>query len=115
MSELGVNISRRRHQLNMTQEQLSNLTDLTINYLSKLERGKIKHIRAETLYIIAKGLNTSMEKLIDSKNNNSKNHVTGHYEQQLYSALANLDDDKIEKVSKSILDLLFTEVKNENN
>ena len=36
---LGKNIATQRHAARMTQEQLAELSDTTINYLSKIERG----------------------------------------------------------------------------
>lgn len=69
MNKLGVNISQRRKKLNMTQEELSNRADISTNYVSRLERGEIDHIRAETLFNIAKGLNSTMEELMDDSIN----------------------------------------------
>ena len=36
---LGKNIATQRHAARMTQEQLAELSDMTINYLSKIEQG----------------------------------------------------------------------------
>ncbi|WP_421721941.1 helix-turn-helix domain-containing protein, partial [Bacillus amyloliquefaciens] len=36
---IGKNITARRHQLKMTQEQLAELSNLSVNYISKIERG----------------------------------------------------------------------------
>ena len=55
MRTIGVNISHRRHELKMTQEELANATDLSTNYVSRLERGEVEYIRALTLSKIAKG------------------------------------------------------------
>lgn len=43
---LGKNIATQRHAARMTQEQLAELSDMTINYLSKIKRGVVKQIRA---------------------------------------------------------------------
>lgn len=37
--QLGKNIANRRHELNMTQQQLAKLSNLSINFISRLERG----------------------------------------------------------------------------
>ena len=58
MSKIGVNISHRRHELKMTQEELANATDLSTNYVSRLERGEVEYIRALTLSKIAKLTNS---------------------------------------------------------
>lgn len=39
---LSKNIVNRRKFLNLTQEQLAESSDITVNYLSKLERNHIK-------------------------------------------------------------------------
>lgn len=55
-NNVGGNIARERHNQHMTQEQLAELSDLTINYLSKIERGTIKQVGANTLFRISKAL-----------------------------------------------------------
>ncbi|MDD1381864.1 helix-turn-helix transcriptional regulator [Limosilactobacillus reuteri] len=109
MSKIGVNISQRRKRLNMTQEELSNRADISTNYVSRLERGEIDHIRAETLFNIAKGLNTTMEDLIDDSIN--KDHVFGYYQTKLINTLGDIDNDKAEELAKSILNLLSSDIK----
>ena len=107
MNEIGVNISQKRKSLNMTQEELSNRADISTNYVSRLERG-------ETLFNIAKGLNTTMEDLMGDGIN--KEHIFGYYQTKLINTLSNIDNDKAEKLSKSILDLLSSGVSiNDNN
>lgn len=64
---LGKNIATQRHVARMTQEQLAELSDMTINYLSKIERGVVKQIGAGSLYRIAKALNVSMESLVEAR------------------------------------------------
>ena len=64
---IGKNITARRHQLKMTQEQLAELSNLSVNYISKIERGTTPKISAKTLYQLAKSLNVSMENLLKEK------------------------------------------------
>ena len=113
MNKLGVNISQRRKKLDMTQEELSNRADISTNYVSRLERGEIDHIRAETLFNIAKGLNSTMEELMDDSTN--KKHVFGYYQTKLINTLSKIDNDKAEELSKSILDLLSSGVSIDDN
>ena len=88
MNEIGVNISQKRKSLNMTQEELSNRADISTNYVSRLERGEIDHIRAETLFNIAKGLNTTLEDLMgDGINKEEISEMIKH----LQTALKYLD------------------------
>ena len=64
MNNLGANIRARRHELGITQEQLSNNTGLSINYISRLEFGTDNNVSAKTLSHIAEVLKTSMDKLM---------------------------------------------------
>lgn len=91
MNEIGVNISQKRKSLNMTQEELSNRADISTNYVSRLERGEIDHIRAETLFNIAKGLNTTMEDLMGDGIN--KEHIFGYYQTKLINTLSKIDNE----------------------
>lgn len=63
---IGMNIVKRRHELNISQEKLAEASDLSINYISRIERGVSKHVSADTLYKISKSLNVSMEELMAS-------------------------------------------------
>lgn len=103
---LGRNVTSRRHQINMTQEQLAELSNLSINYISKIERGSATKISANTLHKLSIGLSTPMENLLIS-NPTHKNHI-GPYQQELLSYLQQYDIDKAELISKSILNILKT-------
>lgn len=61
---LGRNIANQRHRAHLTQEQLAELSDMTVNYLSKIERGVVKQIGSTNLYKISKALDVSMEDLL---------------------------------------------------
>lgn len=87
----------------MTQEQLSNSTGLSVNYISKVERDFATHISADTLIRLAEGLNTSMEQLV---NPNDKRKNVGPYQSKLLKKLASLDINKAEVLSKSVLNLM---------
>lgn len=104
MNTIGHNIAKRRRALNLTQEDLANTADISTNYVSRIERGESKHIRAETLYEISKALETTMENLINSKEDDS--HIRGHYEHTLIQTLDSLSSGQRETVAKSILNLL---------
>ena len=57
---IGMNIVKRRHELNISQEKLAEASDLSINYISRIERGVSKHVSADTLYKISKSLDRSL-------------------------------------------------------
>ncbi len=64
---LGQNIAALRHKRRLTQEQLAELSDTTVNYLSKIERGVISNISAKLLAKFANALNVSMDDLYYNK------------------------------------------------
>lgn len=105
---IGKNITARRHQLKMTQEQLAELSNLSVNYISKIERGTTPKISTKTLYQLAKSLNVSMENLLKEKATYKIN--IGPYQQQLETYLNQYPREEAEQLSKSILKLLKSQL-----
>lgn len=106
-NNIGANIASARHNQHMTQEQLAEFSDITINYLSKIERGIATQVSANTLYKISKVLKIPMEKLIlDTVEPSDNKPNFGPNQQQLNNYLNKLDDRASEKLSKSLLDVL---------
>lgn len=103
---LGHNISRERKQQNMTQEQLAEFSDLTVNYLSKIERGLAKKVSADSLYRIAKALNVSMESFFLKDETAEQSIEVGPYHRQLDNYLSSLDIDKAEAICKHLIQVL---------
>lgn len=103
MNNLGANIRARRHELGITQEELSNRTGLSINYISRLEVGSANNVSAKTLLHIAEVLETSMDKLA---NGSTDGLSMGYYQKLLWQALNKMDDKKSEQVSKNVLGLI---------
>ncbi|GFI60242.1 helix-turn-helix transcriptional regulator [Limosilactobacillus reuteri] len=105
---IGKNITTRRHQLKITQEQLAELSNLSVNYISKIERGTTPNISAKTLYRLAKGLNVPMENLLKEEATYTTN--IGPYQQQLETFLNQYPREEAEQLSKSILKLLKSQL-----
>ena len=103
MNNLGANIRARRHELGITQEQLSNNTGLSINYISRLEVGTANNVSAKTLLKIAEVLKTSMDSLV---NGSTVEAEMGYYQKKLWQALNDMDKEQAEQVSKNVLGLL---------
>ena len=103
---LGRNISHERKQQKMTQEQLAEFSDLTVNYLSKIERGIAKKVSAESLYRIAKALNVSMESFFSKEEPTPQELEKGPYQKQLANYFSNLEADKAEAICKHLVALL---------
>jgi transcriptional regulator with XRE-family HTH domain len=57
----GALIARRRRYLNLTQEELADLSRLSRPHLSKVERGKWKNLRLRTVLRLAETLNLSLD------------------------------------------------------
>lgn len=103
MNNLGANIRARRHELGITQEQLSNNTGLSINYISRLEVGTANNVSAKTPSHIAEVLKTSMDKLMHGSTDKAE---MGFYQKKLWQALNEMDEKQAEQVSKNVLGLI---------
>lgn len=112
ISNLGKNIANERRKQKMTQEQLAEFSDLTVNYLSKIERGLAKKISVASLYKITKTLNISTDYLIQQNQEipTTPNPV-GPYQKQLANFLTDQTTDSAEKICKYLL-CLIKEIKN---
>lgn len=104
-NNVGKNISQERHNQGMTQEQLAELSDLTINYLSKVERGVAKQISANTLYKISNALGLSMDSLMNGIKAQPIDQG-GPNQRQLNTFLNKFDNESRENISKQTLELL---------
>lgn len=104
-NNIGINISTERRKQNLTQEQLAEASKITINYLSKVERGTSKQVSAITLSSIAKALNVTVDSLINSSNN-IKSPEIGPKQRQLENYLNSLNYTKREDLSNHILKIL---------
>ena len=63
LKRLGDEIRKRRHERDLTQEDLADESGVHVNAVSKLERGKADS-RVLTLFKVAKGLNIQLTELI---------------------------------------------------
>ena len=64
---IGKNIKKIRQQKKLSQERLARLTDISLNTLTKIESGFTKRPSVQTIHKIAKVLDVSIEKLIESQ------------------------------------------------
>lgn len=105
---LGKNIANRRHELKMTQQQLAELSDLSINFISRLERGSSNDVSSTTLLKLATALGTSMESLIRNQSTESSAIHHGPQLTKLINKLEEYDYSKAEHLSKIVLELITT-------
>ena len=66
LKEMGIRINDRRHALKMTQEQLAEKMDVSIQMISNLELGK-KAIRPENMVKLCEVLNISADYILTGK------------------------------------------------
>lgn len=103
-NKLSKAIVRRRKELHLTQEKLAERNNLSINYISRIERGSSSHISANSLLKIANALNMNMETLMGKSKPSDK--ILGPNQASLTKYLASLDLAQSEKLCQQVLDLL---------
>ncbi|CUR41276.1 FIG00745919: hypothetical protein [Limosilactobacillus reuteri] len=105
--DLGNRIRKRRKELNLTQEDLAELSDLSVNFLSQLERTNNQNISIQKLDSIAQALNTTIEELISTSSNNNHDFVSKendrYFLNKLITELRKLPNKKAENISKHLL------------
>lgn len=67
--ELGMAIRRKRHKLNLSQEDFADEAGIHRTYVSSIELGKVD-VGAGVIYKLAKALNLPLNKLIKEVENN---------------------------------------------
>ena len=65
---LSSNIKKYRKKLNISQDKLSKLSDVTYNTIIKIESGKNMNHTIKTLMKIANALGVSLDELVKGKN-----------------------------------------------
>jgi transcriptional regulator with XRE-family HTH domain len=63
-SKIAVNIKKYRNKLNVSQDRLSKIADVTYNTIIKIESGANTNPTIDTLAKIAKALNVSVDELL---------------------------------------------------
>ena len=114
---LGQEISRRRREQKLTQEDLAELSDLSVNFISRLERTKDQNVSIQKLDSIAQALNTTTPDIINNAyrskkvKNDSTTDNTPVFIQKVTNELRKLPADKAERVCKSLI-VLVKEINN---
>ncbi|MCX5712134.1 MAG: helix-turn-helix transcriptional regulator [Candidatus Omnitrophica bacterium] len=70
--ELGMAIRRRRHKLNLSQEDFADKANIHRTYVSSIELGKVD-VGIGVVYKIAVALDIPLNKLLKETENNLKN------------------------------------------
>ena len=90
-SLIGKRIQQKRKQQNKTQENLAEYLDVSVGYVSLIERGKTK-ISLETLARISDFLTCSVSELIEDVSTASANYMNI----EIYEKINMLDSDEKE-------------------
>lgn len=109
---LGEEISRRRREQKLTQEDLAELSDLSVNFISRLERTKDQNISIQKLDSIARALNTTTPDIVNNayrvKKIKPENPINNNpiFIQKVTNELRKLPTVKAERICKSLIVLL---------
>jgi transcriptional regulator with XRE-family HTH domain len=98
---LGKNIKLFRFHSNLSQAELAEKVDISVNFLSELERGN-KWPRAETLANIGAALDVSVSKLFQEAVPNNTKELMARFS----SDLSRMIDRSIETVHRQYADFL---------
>lgn len=100
---LGDNIRAARTKQNLTQEKLAELSGLSLNFISSLERTNTSSISIKNAYKIADALGVPLTELLS---NSDKDKVDYPVTQRLNHMLLNLPKDLAENYSTEFINIL---------
>lgn len=111
MANIGQEISRRRREQKLTQEDLAELSDLSVNFISRLERTKDQNVSIQKLDAIAQALNTTTPELINSaydvaRSKSASTDNTPVFIRKVINELRKLPQGTSERVCKSLIVML---------
>ena len=101
MIDLGTKIRLFRKKVNMTQEELAEKSNLSVNYISRLERTNNQNISVNSLKAIAEALNIE---LIDFFDDDSLSD-DGLFRKILLNKLNKMEESKAENISMHLLSI----------
>lgn len=114
---LGDAIRNKRKQLGLTQEDLAELSNSSVNFISRIERTNNQNISLQKLDSIAKALNTSSIDLIGSSYENAydvvQNNQDNYFLNKLTIEIKKFPKEQAEAISKYLF-YLIKSIKNEN-
>lgn len=104
MEQISKNIKEYRTERKFTQEQLAEKSNLSISFISRLERNALDNISILKLNQISKALNVSITNLIELQNKNNKDIPNNLL--MLNNYLLTLNDNETNIISSNILNLI---------
>lgn len=100
---LAHNITRYRKSAHLSQERLAEMSNISVGYLSKLERSIIENVSITILMKIANALHVTINDLVyDNKQSLDPNLN----QKRLNQLLNEMDDKTSEKLSQSLINTI---------
>lgn len=108
---IGNNIRERRTQLGLSQEKLAEFSNLSVNFISKLERTNGQNISIQNLYQIAYALQTDVNSLLaqtgsEYQEPKSEETISTPNIQLLTRQLQLMEPQQAERLAKNFLQIL---------
>lgn len=103
---IGEKIRQFRIDANITQESLAEMSGLSINYISKIERSKNPNISINALISISDALEIDIQSFFPSTNKTEVNIAPPFATRKLINILLEMDSSKAENISKSLLTII---------
>ncbi|MFT8916509.1 MAG: helix-turn-helix transcriptional regulator [Oenococcus sp.] len=104
-TNIGVNIKRIRKGENLTQEQLAEMSDLSTNFISRIERSESQNIGVNHLIRIADALQVNIKEFFQDSFGERTRKLSIH-SKILIEKLTELDEQTSDEISEAILTLL---------
>lgn len=96
MISISEKIKTLREERNMTQEQLAEKAELSVNYISRIENKNDLNISIRVLIKLADAFNISVAELVQNTNNIKRNKDIEHLSYRLYQ----LPDKQASEISQ---------------
>lgn len=100
---VGRKIQSIRKERGLTQEELAERSNLSVNYISKIERTEEQNITLRSLLLVANALTIDMGEILLTA---PSREMGGFYTNMLVDKLVELDPKIADNISKKILELI---------
>lgn len=100
--DIGNNIRNYRKKFHLTQEKLADLSGLSTNFISRVERTNDQNVSLKTLIKLAEAFNITVADLVKGVGTT----VQSHSVDELTLQLSHLDEATREEVTQSFLNIM---------
>ena len=102
-NNLGSNIRKERMKQQITQEKLAEISGLSLNFISRLERTNTNNVSVKNVIKIANALGVPLIELLSSSN---KGQVDYPVTQRLNHMLTNMPKEESEEYASEFINIL---------